>query len=139
MKPSIESLEGKVWGEPEFNSSLVLTAYALRKKPLDELTPNELRVAFNEDIGASFLKDRVLELLQEEPAIDATYYEGDLLLAVMRSRQFSDDEGFKMKIAALVDRALTEISDVQTRDELQKLRKGDLAGTDNSGASPLRV
>jgi len=139
MKPSIESLEGKVWAEPEFNSSLVLTAHALRKKPLDELTPNELRVAFNEDVGADFLKDRVLAVLQEAPAIDATYDEGDLLLAVMRSRQFSADEGFRIKIAALVDEALTGISDVQTREELQKLRKGDPAGTDNSGASPLRV
>ena len=61
-------------------------------------------------------------MLQVEPAIDATYYEGDLLLSVMRSRQFRTDEGFRKKIAALADVALPKISDAQTRDEIQILR-----------------
>ena len=50
----------------QWHSGLVLTAHALRKKSLDELTPNDLRVAFNEDIGTKFLTARVLEVLAEE-------------------------------------------------------------------------
>jgi hypothetical protein len=46
MKSTIEILENEVWPEPDFRSGLVLTAHALRKKPIDELTPNDLRVAF---------------------------------------------------------------------------------------------
>ena len=131
MKPTIESLEGTVWPEPEFDSSLVQTAHALRKKPLDDLTQNDLRIAFSENVGADFLKDRVLAVLQDEPAIDATYYEGDLLLAVMRSKQFRADEGFRKKIAALADVALPEISDAQTRDEIQILQRVNQATTAN--------
>ncbi len=129
MKPTIESLEGTVWPEPEFDSSLVLTAHALRKKPLDDLTQNDLRIAFSENVGADFLKDRVLAVLQVEPAIDATYYEGDLLLSVMRSRQFRADEGFRKKIAALADVALPKISDAQTRDEIQILQRVNQSAT----------
>ena len=138
MKPSIESLEGRVWTEPEFNSPLVLTAHALRKKPLDELTPNELRVAFNEDVGADFLKARVLEVLEEEPSV-GELFDGDLLLAVMRSRQFRSDRVFRDKIIALADEALAEISDAGTRDDIQKLRKRDPVGTDNDQAAPGRL
>lgn len=122
MKTTIEALEGKVWPAPEYQSSLVLTAHALRKKPIEELTPNELRVAFNEDIGAEFLKKRVLEVLKEEPAV-GDLFAGDLILAVMRSEQFRSDSGFRKKIIEKAEKALREDLDSQTRDEIEMLRK----------------
>ena len=122
MERTIESLEGKVWPEPDFKSSLVLTAHALRKKPLDELTPNDLRVAFQENVGADFLKTMVLDVLQKEPAIDSVYHEGDLLLAVMRSRQFREDELFRAKIIECADRAVPEILAADPLDEIKRLR-----------------
>jgi|SRR6185369_1395486 len=121
MKMTIETLEGKIWPEPEFESSLVLTAHALRKKPIDELTPSDLRVAFNEDIGAEFLKERVLEVLGTEPAI-GDLIEGDLILAVMRSKQFRTDAEFRKKIIEKADETLTEELDPQTRDEIENLK-----------------
>ena len=121
MKPTIERLEGKVWSEPEFQSSLVLTAHALRKKPLDELTPQDLRVAFKEDVGADFLKQRVIHVLEDDPA-SGDLFDGDLVLAVLRSRQFRSDEEFRKKIAVIADRALLDVTDAQTRDEIQKNR-----------------
>jgi len=122
MKRTIESLEGKVWPEPDFKSSLIVTAHALRKKSLEELTPNDLRVAFKEDVGADLLKDMILGVLEKEPAIDAAFFEGDLLLSVMRSRQFREDPGFRSKILELADRALQVISYPATIDEIQQLR-----------------
>jgi hypothetical protein len=122
MEPTIESLEGSVWPEPDFRTSLVLTAHALRKKPLDDLTPNDLRVAFNENVGADFLKTVVLEVLQKEPAINSLYFEGDLLLAVMSSRQFRDDEVFRTKIIECADRARPEIFSTDTLNEIKRLR-----------------
>jgi hypothetical protein len=124
VKPTIESLEGKVWPEPEFGSSLVLTGHALRKKPLDELTLNDHRVAFKEDVGADFLKSIVLEILKNEPAVEATYFEGDLLAAVMRSRQFRSDDAFQKEIIACAERGLPAISDTETRDEIQTIKSG---------------
>ena len=124
MKPTIESLEGKVWPEPEFDSLLILTAHTLRKKPLEELTLNDLRVAFKEDVGADFLKSIVLEILKKEPAAEAAYFEGDLLVAVMCSRQFRGDDAFKKEIIGCAEKALPAISDTETRDEIQAIRFG---------------
>ena len=121
MKTTIEELEGKVWPEPEYQSSLVLTAHAIRKKPIEELTPNELRIAFNENIGAKFLKECVLEVLKEEPAA-GDLFAGDLILAVMRSEQFRSDSEFRKKIIEKAEEALREELDSETRNEIEVLR-----------------
>jgi hypothetical protein len=121
MKPTIETLEGKFWPVPEYESSLVLTAHVLRKKPIDELTPNDLRIAFAQDVGAGFLMERVLEVLEEDPT-SGDLFEGDLLLAVMRSPMFRSDEEFKKKIATCAERALIMIPDTETRDEILRIR-----------------
>ena len=120
MKPTIESLEGEVWPEPECRSGLVLTAHALRKKPLDDLTPNDLRVAFNEDVGADFLKQRVLTVLQEDPA-SGDLFEGDLVLSVLRSRQFREDDEFAKNIIQCASAALAHELDSETRHEIKTL------------------
>lgn len=122
MKPTIESLEGKVWPAPEWQSGLVLTAHALRKKPLDELTPNDLRVAFNKDIETEFVKARVLDILEEEPAA-GDLFDGDLILAVVRSRQFREDEQFRQRIVQLADAALKKDLDTDTRCEIENLKR----------------
>jgi hypothetical protein len=120
VKPTIESLEGKVWPKPEWQSGLVLTAHALRKKPLDELTPNDLRIALNEDIGVVFLKERVLEVLKKEPTA-GDLYEGDLILAAMRSKPFREDSAFRQKILEHAKSALKQDLDSETRHEIEKL------------------
>jgi contact-dependent growth inhibition (CDI) system CdiI-like immunity protein len=122
VKPTIESLEGKVWPEPEWQSGLVLTAHALRKKPLDEHSPNDLRVAFNEDIGTQFLKARVLEVLAESPTA-GDLFDGDLIRSVMRSRQFREDDSFRKKIVELAVAALKMELDANTRNEIENLVK----------------
>ena len=99
----------------------MLTAHALRKKPLDELTPNDLRVAFNEDIGADFLKQRVLELLEAEPT-SSDLFDGDLVLAALRSRQFREDQEFRKKIVQCADAVLAHELDSQTRHEIESLK-----------------
>jgi hypothetical protein len=121
MKPSIESLEGVVWPEPEFHSSLVLRAHALRKKPIDELTTNDLRVAFNEDIGTQFIKARVIEVLTDDPAV-GEMFEGDLIRAVMLSQEFRRDESFRRRIIELAALALKKDLDVDTRNEIKQAR-----------------
>ena len=119
MKPTIETLEGNIWPAPEFDSLLVRTAHALRKKPLDELTPDDLRIAFNQNVGADFLKQRVLEVLELEPTT-GDLFAGDLLLAVMNSHQFKTDADFRSKIIACAERALPDFSDADTRDEIRR-------------------
>jgi hypothetical protein len=56
------------------------------------MTPNELRIDFNENSGTKYLKERVLEVLKEEPTV-GDLFAGDLVLAVMRSEEFRGDTG----------------------------------------------
>ena len=120
MSATIESIEGDVWPEPEWQSGLVLAAHALRKKPLSELTPNDLRVAFSQQIGADLVKARALEGFENDPAA-GDLYEGDLLLAVMRSRQFRVDATFRNRIIVIADAALRTELDSSTREEVRSL------------------
>jgi hypothetical protein len=119
MEKTIEILEGTIWGAPIFKSSLILMAHALRKKPIDELTPDELRIAFNEDIGTKFLKNRVLAVIEEDPAA-GDLFEGDLLLSVMRSREFLRDEAFHKKVVKKAD----EVMKLELGLEVKGSRRG---------------
>jgi hypothetical protein len=121
MEKTIEILEGTIWGAPNFKSSLILMAHALRKKPIDELTPDELRIAFNEDIGTKFLKNRVLAVLEEDPAA-GDLFEGDLLLSVMRSREFLRDEAFHKKVVKKADEVMKLELGLEVNDEILKLK-----------------
>jgi CDI immunity proteins len=120
-RPTIENLEGKVWPAPEFQSSLVLATHALRKKPLEDLTPNDLRIVFNQDIGTEYVKERVLAVLETEP--DAgELYAGDLIVAVLRSKRYQEDREFREKIGILADTAIAAIEDIDTRNEIGTLK-----------------
>ncbi len=76
---SLEELEGDVWGEPEFFSSLVLRCHELRKKPFNEFVPSDLRILIGQQIGLTYLMPLALHVLEWEPLLDAEYYQGDLL------------------------------------------------------------
>jgi hypothetical protein len=80
---SLEQIEG-VWPEPEFQSGLVLSCHAARKKPIDQLSDLELATLLIQDIGvAHILPEAVRRLSQNQPD-DTEYFEGQLKEAVER-------------------------------------------------------
>ena len=81
---SLEQLEGVSWGQPEFNSTLVVRCHELRKKPLREMTAEDLRVLVGQGIGLDFLAPLALDLLDTDPLVAGDLYRGDLLAAVIR-------------------------------------------------------
>jgi hypothetical protein len=80
---SLEELEGDVWGEPEFKSGLVTTCHALRRKPLCEFTPENLRIMIGQSIGLHFLAPLALEVLAQNPLIETDFAPGVLLKYVL--------------------------------------------------------
>jgi CDI immunity proteins len=82
--PSLEDLEGERWGEPPYDSYLVRTCHRLRRKPVDELTNEDLRFLIGQGIGLPHLLDRAVALLEINPLVEGDYYPGDLLAAVLR-------------------------------------------------------
>ena len=81
---TLEELDGERWGEPNFNSHVVTTCHAARRKPLRTLTPEELRLVIGQGIGLPWLVPLALNLLLEQPFRCVSLYPGDLLASVVR-------------------------------------------------------
>lgn len=79
--PTLEELDGEVWGEPEFDSHLVVTCRRLRKKPIDEFTVEDLRIMIGQNIGLQHLIPKALTILEDDPLAEGDYFPGDLLKA----------------------------------------------------------
>ncbi|MFF1796128.1 contact-dependent growth inhibition system immunity protein, partial [Kitasatospora sp. NPDC058263] len=62
---------------------LVATAHAPRRKPVGELTVEDLRLLIRQDVGLPPLLPRALDVLRDDPMVAGDFYEGDLLHAVL--------------------------------------------------------
>ena len=83
---SLEQIEG-VWGEPEFESGLVLRCHAARKKPIDQLSDLELATLLNQNIGVKHILPEAIRRLAKNQADDSEYFDGQLKEAVERKTQ----------------------------------------------------
>jgi hypothetical protein len=81
---TIESLEGDVWGAPEYGSKLVTECHRLRTVPLGKFTVENLRIMIGQRIGLPYLVPLALERLEQDPWAAGDYHDGDLLLSVLR-------------------------------------------------------
>ncbi|RWL85274.1 MAG: hypothetical protein EOR67_11080 [Mesorhizobium sp.] len=81
---TLEELDGERWGEPTFDSYVVRTCHALRRKPLNTLTDEELRLAVGQGIGLEWLVPLMLQRLTENPFRAGDLFEGDLLASLAR-------------------------------------------------------
>ena len=81
---SIEELEIDFWGEPTFDSYVVTTCHKARQKPIKLLSNAEIRCLIGQKTGLKYLLPIAVDILKNEPLIDITYFEGDLLLSLLR-------------------------------------------------------
>lgn len=82
---SLDELEGEAWGPaPEGSTTLVAKVHALRQEPVGELTADDLRLLIGQKISLPILLPRAIQLLKKEPLLEATFYPGDLLAALLR-------------------------------------------------------
>jgi hypothetical protein len=87
MDKTLEQLDGKKWGEPTYDSYVVRTAHAVRRKPIGSLTDEELRLAIGQQVGLEWLVPLALERLSQDPFRSGDFYDGDLLANVARVPQ----------------------------------------------------
>lgn len=81
---SIESLEAAHWPEPgDESSGLMHDVHAARRVPIDELTPGQLRLLLRQNVGTELIVHRAIEFVSDDPLLDAGYYPGDLLAALV--------------------------------------------------------
>ena len=128
LSRSLEELEGLDWGAPTYDSYLVTTCHALRKKPLREFGVEDLRIMIGQNIGLPFLLPLALEVLKKEPLAAGDYYDGDLLAAVLRSevKQLKDWRAVASALEDIADRALKVLArnSGSSIEEVREIRSG---------------
>lgn len=81
---SLEELERDRWPVPPGDATrLVATAHALRRKPIGELTVEDMRLLIRQNVSLAHLLPLALEVLRLDPMAEGHMYEGDLLAAVL--------------------------------------------------------
>lgn len=84
QQKTIENLEKKVWPTLQGETSyLITTCNALRKKPLEDFTTEDLRIMIGQEIGLFFLIPLAIETLKDNLFAEGDMYEGDLLKNVL--------------------------------------------------------
>ena len=58
--------------------------HALRRKPIDEFTVEDLRLMIQQQIGLRYLVPIALQHLREDPLAEGDFYPGDLLGSILR-------------------------------------------------------
>jgi hypothetical protein len=110
--PTLEELEGDVWGEPEYDSYLVKTCHRLRKKPIETFSVEDLRIMVGQTIGLEHLLPRVLIVLERDPFAEGDFYPGDLMTALVRPANWPSLRGEAARVKALCQRVLARIADM---------------------------
>ena len=84
---TLENLEGKYFGDPPFNSHLVKTCYALRKKPLKDFEIEDLRIMIGQNRSLDYLIPLAIDKLKQNILSEGDFFEGDLLKNVLNSER----------------------------------------------------
>jgi hypothetical protein len=85
LSKTLEQIEKQHWPEPEWQSHLVVECHRLRRVPLREFTPGNLRIMVGQSIGLESLAPLALQILADDPLLEAELYPGDLLFALLHS------------------------------------------------------
>ncbi|WP_428533190.1 contact-dependent growth inhibition system immunity protein [Rhodopila sp.] len=62
---------------------MAATCFALRQKPLSELTNEEIRVGLEQHVGVEYLAPLAVKRLEIDPLVEARLYRGDLLESLL--------------------------------------------------------
>lgn len=81
---SLQELEGQDWGEPNFESHLVITCHELRRKAIGLFEIEDLRIMIGQEIGLCYLIPLALEALDDNIFVEGNLYSGDLLDTVLK-------------------------------------------------------
>ena len=82
---TLEQLDGHDWGDPETApTGMVARCLRLRRTPLNAISAGDLRLLVSQNIGLKVLVPKALQGVSHEPLLEAEYYPGDLLSALLR-------------------------------------------------------
>lgn len=105
---TLEQMDGQDWGEPETApTGMVARCLRLRRTPLKDFTVSDLRLMIGQQIGLRTLVPRALQLVSNEPLLEADFYPGDLLCALLRiDKAYWSDSSVELGQLVLIARAV---------------------------------
>ncbi len=112
---TLQELESKDWGEPNFGSHLVTECHRLRRVALCEFTTEDLRIMIGQQIGLEYLIPLAIERLRDDPFAEGDFYHGDLLQNVLRadSRFLVNHPDYRRAITEIVLRAFSSLQSLE--------------------------
>ncbi len=124
LNESLEEIENDYWKITEFPTGLVEKCFYLRKKKLKDMQPGDLRVLATQKIGLRYTIPLSLDYLKENILIDAGFYEGDLLEAILNVPSFFCKENsnrilWNQTLKLLEDNDALIASSSKTTDEIK--------------------
>ena len=84
LAKSIEQIEGDVWPHSDFDSYVVRESQRLRKVPISELSPENLRLLIGQKIALHITVPLAIDKLEKDFTSGGHYFPGDLLLEVAK-------------------------------------------------------
>jgi hypothetical protein len=84
LDKTLDELEGVDWGEPTYSSYVVTNSHRLRKKPLREFTPEDLRFMLGQHISLPILMPLALDVLEQNPFTGGDGSYGTLLYNALK-------------------------------------------------------
>ena len=118
---SLEEIENDYWGDaPADATTLVTTVHALRRRPVDELTVENLRMLIGQRVSLPVLLPLAVAELERDPLAEGHFYEGDLLVQVLRAAK--PFPGFTDRLLAVVAAIEPDRVSEQLRREITAFR-----------------
>lgn len=140
---TLEQLEGgDKWTESPDDTFLISRCVALRRKPLDEFTTEDLRIMIGQNVGLRYLIPMALDRLTQNLFVSGDFYRGDLLGVVLRAERvfWLQSPSELARAQDLAVQALQKLPRLKTTDEIRaslaesaeellRLRRPDADGT----------
>ena len=122
---SLEELENDYWDKPGYKSYVVTTCFAARKKPLSELSNEEIRLLIGQKLGLKYLLPLAIDILKTDPLIEVTFYPGDLLYQLLKL-DFKDWIDNKEERDSLLKIVINNRSKIEENTEIPEDRKKEM-------------
>lgn len=108
---TIEELENFHAEKPELDSYVCSTWYNAVKKPVSQLSAEEIRLLIGQKTGIKHILPGAISILKNDPVIEVTFFEGDLLkqLLDLNESEWSDSKNELMVLAAIIRNDLDRI------------------------------
>ena len=116
---SIEQLENKIYPVVTDSTGLVFKITSLRKKPIADFSIEDMRICISQNESLVYLIPLAINQLTKDILAEGDFYEGDLIMAVIKSKKafWAENKKLWQDIISLCEKNKKEIESSFCRKE----------------------